>query len=53
MNHWHSEVPCEEAGWPKVEEIVEYEQRVRERVRKTYAEGKMTNRLARIMMMVR
>ncbi|GAA5833679.1 hypothetical protein JCM11251_003203 [Rhodosporidiobolus azoricus] len=51
--HWHSEVPQTEADWPKFEEICEYEQRVRARVRAVYDkfEGKWTRRMARVMMM--
>ncbi|BGP74099.1 hypothetical protein NBRC10513v2_007531 [Rhodotorula toruloides] len=54
INHWHSEVPVEEEGWPAMEEIVQYEQRVRERVRSVYAkyEGRWERRLARVLMMV-
>ncbi|KAJ8291470.1 Ergothioneine biosynthesis protein 1 [Rhodotorula toruloides] len=54
INHWHSEVPAEEEGWPAMEEIVQYERRVRDRVREVYAkfEGRWERRLARVLMMV-
>ncbi|GEM11237.1 hypothetical protein Rt10032_c14g5254 [Rhodotorula toruloides] len=54
INHWHSEVPAEQEGWPAMEEIVEYEQKVRKRVRDVYAEyeGRWERRLARVLMMV-
>lgn len=54
INHWHSEVPTEASKWPAVEEIVEYEHRVRERVKAVYGEneGKWTRGLARVLMMV-
>lgn len=54
INHWHSEVPTEESKWPRVEEIVDYEQRIRKRVKKVYEanEGKWTRKLARVLMMV-
>ena len=55
INHWHSEVP--EAGkWPAVEEIRDYERRVRERVTRVYNEivpHNLTRKLARVLMMVR
>jgi len=54
IGHWHSEVPQTDEDWPKIEEIVEYEERVRERVRKVYEEhdGKWDRKLARVLMMV-
>lgn len=54
IGHWHSEVPQTDEDWPKFEEIVEYEERVRERVRKVYEEhdGKWDRKLARVLMMV-
>ncbi|GAA6009429.1 uncharacterized protein JCM10292_004289 [Rhodotorula paludigena] len=54
VTHWHSEVPQNDDGWPAIEKIVEYERKIRERVRKVYAEheGRWTRKLARILMMV-
>ncbi|GAA5868052.1 hypothetical protein JCM8547_000789 [Rhodosporidiobolus lusitaniae] len=56
VNHWHSEVPQTEADWPKMEEIVEYERKVRQRVTSVYERyekvGKMSRRMARVLMMV-
>ncbi|GAA6059119.1 hypothetical protein JCM10212_003866 [Sporobolomyces blumeae] len=56
IGHWHSEVPKDENAWPEFDEIVEYEERVRERVRKVYEEraavGNWDRRLARVLMMV-
>ncbi|GAA5902514.1 hypothetical protein JCM6882_002772 [Rhodosporidiobolus microsporus] len=51
--HWHSEVPQTDADWPQMDEIVDYERRVRERVRSVYErfEGKWTRRMARVLMM--
>ncbi|GAA6042900.1 hypothetical protein JCM8097_002759 [Rhodosporidiobolus ruineniae] len=52
--HWHSEVPQTEADWPAMDEIVEYERKVRERVRDMYRrfDGKWSRRMARVLMMV-
>ncbi|GAA5988472.1 hypothetical protein JCM11641_007161 [Rhodosporidiobolus odoratus] len=52
--HWHSEVPQTETDWPQMSEIVEYERKVRHRVRDVYVkfEGKWTTRMARVLMMV-
>jgi len=54
IGHWHSEVPQTDEDWPKFEEIVEYEERVRERVRKVYEEhdGRWDRKMARVLMMV-
>ncbi|GAA6013912.1 hypothetical protein JCM11491_000470 [Sporobolomyces phaffii] len=54
IGHWHSEVPQSEKDWPKFEEIVAYEERVRDRVRRVYEEyeGKWERKLARVLMMV-
>ncbi|GAA5912968.1 uncharacterized protein JCM6883_006273 [Sporobolomyces salmoneus] len=54
INHWHSEVPQTEKDWPQFEEIVAYEERVRDRVRRVYEEydGKWERKMARVLMMV-
>ncbi|BGP43762.1 hypothetical protein JCM10449v2_007819 [Rhodotorula kratochvilovae] len=52
--HWHSAVPESKDAWPSVQEICAYEERVRERVKKVYAEneGKWTRKLGRVLQMV-
>lgn len=54
INHWHSQVPQTQADWPKFQEIVDYEERVRDRVRRVYEEyeGKWERKMARVLMMV-
>ena len=55
ITHSHSTVPTNKGDWPKVEVILEYQGRVRERLLKVYAEhgGKMSRRLARVLVVVR
>ncbi|GAA6017455.1 hypothetical protein JCM10207_008231 [Rhodosporidiobolus poonsookiae] len=52
--HWHSEVPQTENDWPKMDEIVAYERKIRERVKSTYDkfEGRWTRKASRVLMMV-
>ncbi|GAA5944797.1 uncharacterized protein JCM15063_001669 [Sporobolomyces koalae] len=54
IGHWHSEVPKADKDWPSFDEIVAYEERVRERVRRVYEEheGKWERKLARVLQMV-
>ncbi|KDE07160.1 hypothetical protein MVLG_02564 [Microbotryum lychnidis-dioicae p1A1 Lamole] len=55
ITHWHSAAPQNDQ-WPSLDAITEYQDRVRARVLRIYEEefkdGRMTRRLARILMMV-
>lgn len=56
--HDHSEVPVHEEDWPKLQEIIEYRDRVRQRLNKVYTSGKLreesekSRRLGRVLSMV-
>ncbi|SCZ99550.1 BZ3500_MvSof-1268-A1-R1_Chr3-1g06089 [Microbotryum saponariae] len=55
ISHWHSAAPQNDQ-WPSLDAITEYQDRVRARVLRIYEEelrdGRVTRRLARILMMV-
>ncbi|KAI5481354.1 hypothetical protein MNV49_004976 [Pseudohyphozyma bogoriensis] len=54
VNHSHSVVPTKEEDWPAVSQIVDYQRRVRERIRRVYEEesGRMTRRLSRVLFII-
>lgn len=54
INHWHSKVPEKLDEWPEVAEILDYQAKVRQRVREVYRrfEGRWERRLVRTLAMV-